>query len=175
RIVPAASPHHPFPLSQSNHDGLVVLPGSSLAMADGLLPSRREKSRGSVRNAALRGSAWVVAGYAGGQALRFGSNLILARWLFPADFGLMALVNVFLQGLQMFSDVGIGPNIIQNKRGDDPAFLNTAWTVQVIRGAALWVGSCLLSLPLGAFYGESRLGRLIPVAGMTALISGFNS
>src|SRR5204863_421086 len=80
---------------------------------------------------------WSATEYLAGFILRLGSNLILARLLVPEMFGLMALVNTFMMGLQMFSDVGIGPSIIQNRRGDDPAFLNTAWTIQVMRGMAL--------------------------------------
>ena len=64
-----------------------------------------------------------------------GSDSLL---LFPEAFGIMALVSVVLVGLAMFSDVGIGPAISQHKRGDDAAFLDTAWTINVVRGAALW-------------------------------------
>lgn len=124
---------------------------------------------------ALRGSAWTMAGYAASQVIRLGSNLILTRLLFPEAFGLMALVNVFMQGLQMFSDVGIGPSIIQNKRGDDPTFLNTAWTIQIIRGFALWLVSCAIAWPVAKFYGEPMLLMLIPVAGLGALVSGFRT
>ena len=85
------------------------------------------------------GSAWVVFGHVASQGIRLAANLILTRLLFPEAFGLMALVNIFLQGLEMFTVLGIGPSIIQNRRGDDPAFLNTAWTIQVIRGFVLWI------------------------------------
>jgi len=124
---------------------------------------------------AVKASAWTVLGYGAGQALRFASNLVLTRLLFPEAFGLMALVNVFMQGLAMFSDLGIGPSIIRHRRGEEPAFCNTAWTVQVIRGGLLWTCSCLLAWPVSAIYGEPMLLRLIPVAGLTALIGGFNS
>lgn len=124
---------------------------------------------------AMRGSAWTIAGYGAGQVLRLGSNLILTRLLFPEAFGLMALVQVFMQGLAMFSDVGIGPSIIQNKRGDDPAFYNTAWTIQVIRGLLLTLGAAALAWPVSQFYDEPMLLQLLPVAGLSALIAGFNS
>ncbi len=90
----------------------------------------------------------------------------------PEAFGLMALVGVFMQGLQMFSDVGIGPSIIQNKRGDDPEFLNTAWTIQVMRGCLLWLGACALAVPAAWLYRQPMLISLLPVAGLAAIIAG---
>src|SRR5205085_6387616 len=82
----------------------------------------------SLRQRTLRGSVWTSSEYVANVVLRLGSNLVLARLLVPQMFGIMRIVNIFAQGLQMFSDVGIGPVIIQNPRGDEPAFLNTAWT-----------------------------------------------
>jgi O-antigen/teichoic acid export membrane protein len=122
-----------------------------------------------------RGSFWSLAGYGGSQALRFGGNLLLTRMLLPEAFGLMALINALLIGLQLFSDIGIGPGIIQNRRGDDPAFLDTAWTVQILRGIALWIVACAVALPFAAFYGDPGLAWLLPIAGLTALLAGFNS
>jgi hypothetical protein len=57
--------------------------------------------------ASPRGSMLTVISFGGQNALRLGSNLILTRLLFPEAFGLMALVQVFMTGLQMFSDLGI--------------------------------------------------------------------
>jgi O-antigen/teichoic acid export membrane protein len=101
--------------------------------------------------------------------------LILTRLLFPEAFGLMALVQVFMGGLQMFSDLGIQASIIQNSRGDDPDFLNTAWVMQIGRGIVLWLLACGLALPMANLYGEPMLAVLLPVVGLNALISGFNS
>ena len=119
----------------------------------------------SVKKLAIRGMIWTVAGYGAGQILRFGSNLVLTRLLAPELFGLMALVNIFIIGLHLFSDVGVGLNVVQNKRGDEPAFLNTAWTIQVIRGAILGVVCFLITWPLASVYGEPQLLWLIPVVG----------
>ncbi len=124
---------------------------------------------------ATRSSAYTMGGYMAAQVIRLGANLILTRLLFPEAFGLMALVMLFLQGLQMFSDMGVGPSIMQNKRGDEPEFLNTAWTIQVIRGALLWLATILLAAPVANFYGEPQLAELLPVAGLALFIAGFNS
>lgn len=138
-------------------------------------PSTNSTAEPSLESRAAKGAVWSLVSFGGGQALRFVGNLILTRILLEEAFGLMALVNVFLIGLQLFSDVGVGPSIVQNERGDDPRFLDTAWTIQVGRGAALWLASCLGAAPFAAFYGDDRLATLLPVAGLTALIAGFNS
>src|ERR1700688_650098 len=64
-----------------------------------------------------RGSAWALAGYGASQVFRLGLTLVLWRLLVPDVFGLMAIVSAVMQGLAMFSDVGIGPSIIQYERG----------------------------------------------------------
>ena len=121
-----------------------------------------------------RGVSWTVIGYSAAQVLRLAVNLALTRLLFPEAFGLMALVQVFVTGLVMFSDVGLGQSVMQNKRGDDEDLLNTAWTIQVIRGFCLWAGTCLIALPLAHLYSEPSLAQLLPVAGLSLVIAGFN-
>lgn len=122
----------------------------------------------------LRSSGLTVVGYGTSQVLRLASNLLLTRILFPEAFGVMALVSVFMMGLNMFSDLGIGPSIQQNKRGDDPDFLNTAWTIQVIRGGVLWAVATALAFPMAWFYNAPELAQLLPVASLTLLITAFN-
>jgi O-antigen/teichoic acid export membrane protein len=123
---------------------------------------------------AMRGSAITAGAYIASQVLRLASNLILTRLLFPEAFGLMALVTVVLVGLQMFSDTGISQAIARSPRGDDPDFLNTAWTVQVARGAILWLCALALAWPFAAVYDAPDLARLLPVAALSLVILGFN-
>lgn len=135
-----------------------------------------DKLRGDgLRARAMRGSGWTLMGFGAQQVLRLGSNLILTRLLFPEAFGLMALAQVFLQGLSMLSDIGVGPSIVQNKRGDDPDFLATAWTMQVIRGFALFLGMCALAYPASLIYDEPLLFPILLLIGTTAVVSGFQS
>jgi O-antigen/teichoic acid export membrane protein len=129
----------------------------------------------SVKKLAIRGTVWTIAGYGASQLLRFGSNLILTRLVAPDVFGLMALVYVFITGLHLFSDIGIGPSLIQNKRAEEPDFFNTAWTMQVIRSIGLWLCCLLIAWPVATFYGKPVLLLLIPVVGLATLIDGFRS
>lgn len=122
----------------------------------------------------FRSTSWILLGYGGSQGLRLASNLILTRLLFPEAFGIMALVSLVTVGLMLFSDVGISPSIAQSKRGDDPDFLNTAWSIQVIRGVVLWGIATALALPFAAFYDTPELATYLPVAALALLVTGFN-
>lgn len=99
----------------------------------------------------------------------------MTRLLFPEVYGLMTLVWAVLYGLQMFADTGIVTTIIRDKRGDDPDFLNTAFTTNVLRGVLLWVVSCVVAYPMATFYHQPALAQLLPATGLTALIHGFVS
>lgn len=129
----------------------------------------------SLKQRVFNSSLWTLGGYAWTQIARLASNVILAKLLFPEAFGLMMLVAVFIQGIGMFSDIGTGQSIIQNKRGDEPAFLNTAWTLQIIRGFAIWIIASLGASTYAKIFDEPSLAVLIPVAALTAVIAGFNS
>jgi O-antigen/teichoic acid export membrane protein len=148
--------------------GLAVPTGDDLRRAS-------EPVRDPLRLRALRGSAWTMSDYFVARGLALVSNVVLSYLLAAQAFGLMATVSVFLTGLQMFSDIGIGPNIIFSKRGDDPKFLNTAWTIQVIRGSALFLLSGVVAWPVAAWYAEPSLLYLLPICGFTSCIQGFTS
>ena len=86
----------------------------------------------------------------------------------------MALVNALLAGLQLFSDIGIGPALIQNKR-EDTRFLNTVWTIGVVRGLVLCVIAVAVAGPYAAFYDQPVLASLVQVAALTVAIRALAS
>jgi len=128
-----------------------------------------------LRKLLLRGSAYEMLGYGLSQVVRFGSNLLLSRLLFPEAFGLSALVNILNQGLVMLSDVGLPTVIVQSERGDDIRFLNTAFTWQTARSAALWLVAVACAAPMAWLYGEPQLKQLVPIGALSVLILGLRS
>ncbi|MBW4420221.1 MAG: oligosaccharide flippase family protein [Myxacorys californica WJT36-NPBG1] len=129
----------------------------------------------SLKKLAVRGAIWTILGYGSGQALRLVNNLILTRLLVPEFFGLMAFVVTLRMGIELFSDFGISQSIVNNKRGEDPIFLNTAWTLQIIRGVQIWLISLLLTYPITKFYGDDRLFILIPLVCFSSVLDGCSS
>lgn len=154
---------------------------SSPPVTDGSLPADPvesaliESGASSSSNRAVRGGAFILAGHATVQGLRMGGQIVLTRLLPPEAFGLMAIVHAFRAAIDLFSDIGIGPSIIQNERGDDPRFLDTAWTIQFFRGISLFLVASALALPVARFYGHEQLAVLIPISSFAAVIAGMQS
>ena len=143
-------------------------------------------ARRSLKSRVFRAGSWSLVGHVVGQGLRLGSNLILTRLLVPEMFGVMSIATVILVVVALLSDVGIRQAIFQSQRGDDPVFLNTAWTVQVIRGGLIW-GVCLLValalhsaggsgwLPAHSVYAADVLPIIVAISTFSAVITGFQS
>lgn len=128
-----------------------------------------------LRSKSVRSSLFTLLNISSENLLRLGGNLVLTRLLFPEAFGIMALVQLVMTGLKMFSDIGVRLSIIQNEQGEDPQFLDTAWVIQISRGVFLWLATWALAAPVAAFYDAPILAQLLPVAGLLALFEGFNS
>lgn len=138
------------------------------------------------RQRVFKAGIWSAAGFSISQIIRFGSNLLMTRLLAPEMFGVMAIAYMILYGLALFSDIGLRQSIVQSKRGNDTAFLNTAWSIQILRGILIWLFACIISLiiifsnklglmPLSSVYADPILPYVIIILSANAVISGFES
>ena len=144
------------------------------------------KPKSSLTSRVVSAGSWTLGGYAIGQFLRLGSNLIMTRLLVPEMFGLMALVLVFLYIVVLVSDVGIKPSIITSKRGEEENFLKTAWVIQILRGllmvfvVALVAGAVRIANDHGMFleksvYADEEFPFVLIMMSLTLFIPSFNS
>lgn len=150
------------------------LGSTAVADASSAAPQRPQLSQ-TLRQRVTHAASWTALGHLASHVLRFGGNLALTRLLFPEAFGLMAIVHSLMLGMNLLSDVGITPSIIQSRRGFDRSFLHTAWTFQVIRGAVIAAVLALLAYPVAALYGEPQIAPLLLAASLVPVLSGFNS
>ncbi len=118
-----------------------------------------------LKRRSVRGSFATVLSQGTKLAIQLGSQVILARLLFPAEYGLIAMAYPVIAFLQVFNDIGLGQAVVQRPT-----------LVQEQVSALFWVNiaiSCLLTLvvallaPLAAWvYGEPRLVLLTMVLGL---------
>jgi O-antigen/teichoic acid export membrane protein len=141
---------------------------------------------GSLKQRVLRAVGWSFSGYGASMVIRLASTLIMTRLLEPEMFGVMAIAGMVLMVLALLSDIGLRQHIVQSARGDDPAFLDTAWTVQIVRGVGLWLAASLLSValywanaggmvPQNSVYASPILPLVIAIVSFAAAIGGFQS
>jgi O-antigen/teichoic acid export membrane protein len=124
---------------------------------------------------ALSATAWTIVSYGATQCLRLVNSLVLARLLMPEAFGEMTLVITVIVGMGMLSDIGLEPSVVQSQRGDEPIFLNTAWSLQALRGGLLWLVALVLAWPAAKIYGDPQLMLALPVLALTLLLNGLFS
>lgn len=140
----------------------------------------------SLRKRVFRAGAWSLVGYAVGFAIRLGSNLVMTRLLAPSMFGVVAIAQLIMVGLALFSDIGLKPSVVQSRRGSEPDFLNTVWTIQILRGIGLYLAAAIVAglVYLGqhfqfvaesSVYGATILPSVIGVASIAAIVAGFES
>jgi O-antigen/teichoic acid export membrane protein len=165
------------PIITTDQEAALEAPWWLRAITSTLGPVLGMRAEGMSRRlrTAVYGSAWTMVGYGAAQVLKLVSTLVLARMLDPKAFGLVALVTVFLSGLEMLSDLGVGMDVVQHPRGDDPVFINTAFLIQAGRGVVLWAIASALAYPFAHFYNQPAVLTLLFVGSFSVLVRGFTS
>jgi O-antigen/teichoic acid export membrane protein len=109
-----------------------------------------EKPKESTR--VIRGTVVLTTGRVAGYGLSFLRNLILARMLVKADYGLAAVFGMAITLLEISSRISFGMQIIQSKEGNTPRFQASAHLLQFAGGviSALLIAS--LSFPLSYIF-----------------------
>jgi O-antigen/teichoic acid export membrane protein len=142
------------------------------SVAGGLLAAAQH---GALERKAKHGAAYVIIFTVLGTVLRLVNSIVFTHMFAPQFFGLIALVTTMVVGLSLFSHLGLQDSVVQNPRGDEPDFLNTAWTLQVIRGIGIFLVSLLLAWPAAHFYKSHEMIFLLPLLGFGCVIAGFAS
>ncbi len=140
----------------------------------------------SLKSRTLKGGAVALGGFGAAQGLRLISNLIMTRLLAPDAFGLMALTLSIEILIGMVSDLGLDASIVRSKKGDDPAFLATARTMQLARSmliAAVMIAVAALLpalasagvLPPASVYADPRLPWFMALMALSVAVTGFSA
>lgn len=80
----------------------------------------------------LSGAIWQSMDRLGLQGFNFILQIILARLLLPADFGIVVLLDVFIQIAWCFIDSGLGASMVQCREAEEKDFSGIYWLSQGI-------------------------------------------
>jgi O-antigen/teichoic acid export membrane protein len=129
-------------------------------------------SNDELRGRIFRGGAWMGMGSVSEQSFRFLRNMILARLLAPSAFGTMAIVMSTNALLQAFSEIGVREALIQNPRGTEPEYVNTAWWMSFCRSLFVYATLFAAAPYVARFYADPQLTRLLRVAISCLVLEG---
>jgi len=126
----------------------------------------------SLKAKAISGVKWTTASTVITTILQLLQLAILARFLDPSAFGLMALVTVVIGFSQAFLDMGIS-NAIIHKQHITHEQLSTLYWVNVLAGIGLFIIVSAIAPAVSHFYAEPELTALIIIVALTFIIQPF--
>jgi O-antigen/teichoic acid export membrane protein len=122
----------------------------------------------------VRGGFWVFLLRIIQQIFSLARLVILARILVPHDFGLMGIALLTMSTLETFSQTGFQQALIQ-KKADIRPYLDSAWTVLILRGIVLF-GILYFAAPfVGSFFDAPEAKPIIQVIGLSVLFQAFTN
>ncbi len=121
-----------------------------------------------------KGVLWAYLTYAGSKALVFGSTIILARLLTPADFGIVGFATIVTDYLGTLQDFGVGEALVQRKANVDQA-ANATFVVSVATGVVLFAAAVVLAPFAAGFFDEPLVTPILTVLALSHLITSFGT
>jgi len=100
--------------------------------------------------------------------------IILARILSPNDFGLMGIALLTMSILETFTQTGFQAALIQKKE-DIKSYLDSAWTVLILRGFVLFVILYFIAPYAAVFFNTPEAKPIIRVIGFSILFQAFTN
>jgi len=128
----------------------------------------------SLSQRVVRGGFWVFLLRITQQLFNFVRLVILARILSPNDFGLMGIALLTMATLDTFSQTGFQQALIQKKEDIKP-YLDSAWTVLVLRGFILFAILFFIAPFAASFFNAPEARPIIQVIGFAVLFQAFTN
>lgn len=117
------------------------------------------------------GTFWSAVEALGRHGISFLIGLVLARLLFPSDYGLIGMLSIFLAITQVFIDCGF-TNALVCRRHNDADDYSTAFLFNLGVGCVSYAVLFVIAPFVADFYGEPVLTLLLRVTGLNVV---FNS
>ena len=122
----------------------------------------------------VKGAFWAFMEKICTQLVGFFITIVLARLLSPADYGVVAIISIFIAVANVLADSGLGGALIQRKNATDIDF-NSVFYASVVLSLALY-GILFISAPyIARFYDNPELVSILRVLAVTVIFNSINS
>lgn len=128
----------------------------------------------TIRKKAIRGVVWSAVEKFARQGLMTLFTILIARQLSPSDYGLVAMLSIFLIIAQVFVDSGFVEALIQKQDRTETDFSTTFW-FNIGVALLVYIALLLFSPLIAGFYDEPLLGELLPWMALVFVINAFRT
>lgn len=122
----------------------------------------------------MSGLFWKMAERFAAQLVSFVVSLVLARILTPNEYGIVAIVTVFISFADILVSNGLGATLVQKKDADDLDF-NTIFLAGIILSFLLYAIIFLGAPMVANFYYNELISPVLRVMGLRVPIAAVNS
>lgn len=124
----------------------------------------------NLKSKSIKAFLWDFSGKILGQIIALVVSIILARILAPKEFGLIAIVNVFIGLSNIFMDVGLGAALIQRKKLL-PIHYSSVFYFNILLSSLVAIVIFFLADYISVFYNQSILKPLIQFMSLSFVIN----
>ncbi|SMC38367.1 lipopolysaccharide biosynthesis protein [Cellulophaga tyrosinoxydans] len=128
----------------------------------------------SLKNQALSGVYWSTMQLFGTQAIGFGVSLILARLLLPAEFGLIAMLGIFIGLATTLINSGLTQSLIRSENLDDEDY-TTVFYFNLAGSIIIYFVIYFAAPLIASFYNQDLLTSIVRVYCITFIINAFSA
>ncbi len=125
-----------------------------------------------IKSKAAKSVVWSFAEKLSVQGIGFIINLILTRLLMPEDYGVIAILYIFISVATVFIDGGFSNALIQNQKRTEKDF-STAFYTNIGVGFFCYLILFFLAPYLARFFAQPLIKDVMRVYGITLIISSF--
>lgn len=127
-----------------------------------------------LKNSTITGVIWRFGERILAQLINFIVSIVLARVLFPEEYGIVAIVTIFITIADSFVTNGLGTSLIQKKKADDKDF-STIFHASIILSFVLYVILFLLAPVIANLYSNNEIALILRIMGLRLPIAAINS
>ncbi len=128
----------------------------------------------SLKSRTLAGLFWMYMERIGAQLISFIVSIVLARLLMPEEYGIIAIVLVFINLCNVFVTGGFGKALVQKKDAEEVDF-SSVFYFSFVFSLALYALLFFTAPLVARFYEMPLLSPVIRVMGIRLVISSFNT
>lgn len=119
----------------------------------------------------LRGILWSAIDKMSFQIVQFIVGLIIARFVLPEEYGLIAMLNIILAISQTFIEGGFSNALVHKKDVSEIDF-STVFYFNIVVSVFFYSILYLLSPWVAEFYSESKLEIILKIVGLGIIVQG---